>query len=64
MLVVHVFTYDGAVEVWLDTEAAEQDGLCLGCSPTRDEAIAQARASLVEAIAQLERMADRHAEVA
>jgi hypothetical protein len=41
---------DGQFTVWLNTEASDFDGLCLGIADTRDEAVAQAVQSLERAL--------------
>lgn len=52
---VHIFSYDDGnlFEVWLDTDIAEQDGLCIGVGPTRYEAIVSAAEDLEEALRKL-----------
>ena len=42
-----------AFEVWLDTEVAECDGLCIGVGSTRDEALAEAETDLQLALSEL-----------
>lgn len=36
-------------EVWLNTETQDFDGLCIGCGPTREAAIADAATALEKA---------------
>lgn len=40
-------------EVWLNTDAGDFDGLCIGCGPTREIAVAQAISVLKEGLAKL-----------
>lgn len=51
---LHLFEDSGRFEVWLDTEAAERDGLCIGVASTRDEALASAAADLEIALSELQ----------
>lgn len=37
-------------EVWLDTEVADFDGICLGCGTTREEALLDAKEELEAAL--------------
>lgn len=53
---VHVFEYDGHAEVWLDTDVAKQDGLCVGTGTTVNEARDEAIGELAKAMAWLMRM--------
>lgn len=41
-------------EVWLNTDAGDFDGLCIGCGPTREIAISEAVAVLREGIMELD----------
>lgn len=51
---IHIVQDRGhAVEVWLDTEVAECDGLCIGTGSTRDEALAEAETDLQVALSEL-----------
>jgi hypothetical protein len=48
---LHVF-FDGDWNVWLNTEASDFDGLCIGVGATRSAAIAQAVRAL-EAVVEV-----------
>ncbi len=55
MSVVKIFDYKcGEFAVWLDTEVADHDGLCIGLGATRDEAVAQAVKDLEARLAELQ----------
>lgn len=43
----------GQWEVWLDTEVAAKDGICLGSGDALDEAVEEARSSLAAACQRL-----------
>lgn len=50
---VHVYkAADGAWDVWLNTEVADFDGLCLGSGPTRQVAVSRA-VQVLEAATEL-----------
>lgn len=51
---VHDDNEDNETEIWLDTEVADCDGICLGCG-TREEALAQAKLELEHALRQVDR---------
>jgi hypothetical protein len=51
---IHIIGDDGDIEVWLDTEVAACDGLCIGHAATRDAAIADARDTLHGALTELD----------
>lgn len=51
---VHVYEQDGVWHVWLNTEIADFDGVCLGVGPTRDEAVSRAVRSLEACVAALQ----------
>lgn len=52
---VHVCEYrPGQWQVWLNTEALEFDGLCIGVGTTRDAAVAQAVAALEAVVEHLQ----------
>lgn len=45
---LHIFcAHDGRWEVWLNTEASDFDGLCIGTGPHRLAALADARLALL-----------------
>lgn len=44
---------DSHFEVWLDTDIAECDGLCIGVGTTRDKALACAQTDLKVALSAL-----------
>lgn len=53
MSVIHIIEEPSEVEVWLDTEIAECDGLVIGVAATREAAIADAIADLEGALRTL-----------
>lgn len=50
---IHVFSNDGEWEVWLDPDGIKFNGLCVGVSDTRDEAVADAVKELEAMVARL-----------
>ncbi len=54
MSVVKIFNTGGEFAVWLDTEVADHDGLCLALGATRDAAVADAVADLESRLAELQ----------
>ena len=53
MSVVHAFHDGYDWDIWLDTEVAERDGLCIGVGQTRAAAIEDAISDLEEALVVL-----------
>jgi hypothetical protein len=51
---VHLFDDAGGIAIWLDTEIAEHDGLCIGLGKTRPLAINDALLELRAAVRVLE----------
>lgn len=56
MSVVKIFDEGGGgpFAVWLDTEVADHDGLCIGLGDTRDAAVADAVKDLEARLAELQ----------
>jgi hypothetical protein len=52
--VIHVLgESSGGFEVWLNTDVADYDGLCIGCGSSRDEAVADAMGVFIQALEKL-----------
>lgn len=50
---LHIVQDPDGFEVWLKTEVAECDGLCIGVGSTRDEALVSAEEDLQVALSDL-----------
>lgn len=63
---LHVFEAHGYVDVWLDTEVDDRDGICLGSDANRRAALMQAKVELEHALdrveAHLQRIDSPHAK--
>lgn len=53
---LHVIGSTDDVEVWLNTEVADFDGICIGGGESRKQAIADAITTLEQALAELRRL--------
>lgn len=51
---INVIHEDGEYAVWLDTEVAQQDGICLAVHKREKTALALARRALINAIMAIE----------
>jgi len=56
MAEIHIIGDGGDVEVWLDTEIAEADGIVIGVGATRIQALDDARAELQARLADVEQL--------
>lgn len=53
---IHISSDDpNDFQVWLNTDVGDFDGLCIGCGPTRANAVAQAIGVLEQGVAALKR---------
>ena len=59
MSTIHVFQESDGWEIWLDTDIAEHDGLCVGTGPTRTDALTDAVNELGEAWQYCQRELDK-----
>jgi hypothetical protein len=53
---IHVIGDDGDVEIWLDTEVDECDGICIGHAGSGIQALDDARAELKARLADVEEL--------
>jgi hypothetical protein len=55
-MLIHIIGEDGDVEVWLDTEVEECDGIVIGLGATRINALDSARAELQARLRDVEEL--------
>ena len=50
MSTIHIVNDEADIAIWLDTEDGREDGVCVGCGETTQEALLSAEADLVQAL--------------